>query len=109
MEGSLEGPYLVIFSVSEGPGFKSLRIHQVPVSSCLRQSTKHPKKPALCGLSCFCLPPLVTFPVSFVVATQPGCTVGSNPATLENQAPCTQQNRPRRPATGRQEILRAGG
>jgi hypothetical protein len=30
-------------------------VHHILVSGCLRQSTKHPKKPALCGLSCFWL------------------------------------------------------
>jgi hypothetical protein len=30
-------------------------VHHILVSGCLRQSTKHLKKPALCGLCCFCL------------------------------------------------------
>jgi len=30
-------------------------MRQIPVSACLQQSTKRPEKPALCGLSCFCL------------------------------------------------------
>jgi len=30
-------------------------VHHILVSGCLRQSTKYPKKPALCGLSCFWL------------------------------------------------------
>jgi hypothetical protein len=30
-------------------------VHHILVSGCLRQSTKHLKKPALCGLSCFWL------------------------------------------------------
>ena len=45
----------VLPSEGRGRGFESRRVHHIAVSGCLRQSTKHPKKPALCGLSCFWL------------------------------------------------------
>jgi hypothetical protein len=35
-------------------------VHHIPVSGCLRQSTKHPKKPALCGLLVSGYPSLFT-------------------------------------------------
>src|SRR5450830_480421 len=43
----------VLPSEGRGRGFESRRVHHILVSGCLRQSTKHPKKPALCGLFCF--------------------------------------------------------
>lgn len=45
----------VLPSEGRGRGFESRRVHHIAVSGCLRQSTKHPKKPAPCGLSCFWL------------------------------------------------------
>lgn len=43
----------VLPSEGRGRGFESRRMRQIAVSACLQQSTKHPEKPALCGLSCF--------------------------------------------------------
>ena len=45
----------VLPSEGRGRGFESRRVHHIAVSGCLGQSTKHPKKPAPCGLSCFWL------------------------------------------------------
>lgn len=54
----------VLPSEGRGRGFESRRVHHIAVSGCLRQSTKHPKKPALCGFSCFWLS-IPVYPYNF--------------------------------------------
>ena len=49
----------VLPSEGSGRGFESRLVHQNHVSSCHLIPTKHPTKPALCGLCRFCLPPLI--------------------------------------------------
>src|SRR5450830_1715141 len=58
----------VLPSEGRGRGFESRRVHHILVSGCLRQSTKHPKKPALCGLCCIWLS-VPVYPYNF-----PPCT-----------------------------------
>lgn len=45
----------VLPSEGRGRGFESRLVRQIAVYRCLQQSTEHPEKPALCGLSCICL------------------------------------------------------
>ena len=54
----------VLPSEGRGRGFESRRVHHIAVSGCLRQSTKRPKKPAQCGLSCFWLS-IPVYPYNF--------------------------------------------
>lgn len=58
----------VLPSEGRGRGFESRRVHHILVSGCLRQSTKHPKKPALCGLSCFWLSVQRNYRLAFVIS-----------------------------------------
>lgn len=66
----------VLPSEGRGRGFESRRMRQIAVSTCLQQSTKHPKKPALCGLSCIWLF-MPVYPYTFL-SCMPACMLAES-------------------------------